>query len=43
MKRLQEAGFYSVESVVYAPKNKLTDIKRVSEQKVDKIQLDVTG
>ena len=28
MKRLQETGFYTVESVVYAPKNKLTDIKR---------------
>jgi hypothetical protein len=24
---LQEAGFYTVESVVYAPRKKLTDIK----------------
>jgi DNA repair protein RAD51 len=41
VKKLQEAGFYTVESVVYAPKKKLTDIKGVSKQKVDKIQVEV--
>ena len=27
VKKLQEAGFYTVEAVVYAPRKKLTDIK----------------
>merc|ERR1711953_371217 len=36
-KKLQEAGFYTVESVVYAPKKKLTDIKGISDQKADKV------
>ena len=27
IRKLQEAGFYTIESVVYAPKKKLTDIK----------------
>ena len=40
---LQEAGFYTVESLVYAPKKKLTEIKGVSEQKADKIQMEVRG
>jgi len=39
-KKLQEAGFYTVESVVYAPRKKLIDIKGISEQKADKIQLE---
>ena len=42
VKKLQEAGFYKVKSVVHAPKKKLTEIKGVSEQKADKIQLEVT-
>jgi len=40
VKKLQEAGFYTVEAVVYAPRKKLTDIKGISEQKADKIQLE---
>jgi DNA repair protein RAD51 len=40
VKKLQEAGFYTVESVVYATKKKLAEIKGVSEQKADKIQLE---
>lgn len=39
-KKLQESGFYTVESVVYAPRKKLIDIKGISEQKADKIQLE---
>jgi len=39
-KKLQEAGFYTVESVVYAPRKKLTDIKGISDQKADKIQME---
>merc|ERR1719328_371754 len=39
-KKLQEAGFYTVESVVYAPRKKLMEIKGISEQKADKIQLE---
>ena len=34
------AGFYTVESVVYAPKKKLMEVKGISEQKADKIQLE---
>merc|ERR1719351_712694 len=40
VKKLMAAGFYTVESVVYAPKKKLIDIKGISEQKADKIQLE---
>jgi len=40
VKKLTAAGFYTVESVVYAPKKKLMEIKGVSEQKADKIQLE---
>ena len=31
-----QAGFYTVEAVVYAPRKKLTDIKGISEQKADR-------
>jgi len=40
VKKLMAAGFYTVESVVYAPKKKLMEVKGVSEQKADKIQLE---
>ena len=40
MKKLQEAGFYTVESVMYATKKKLTEIKGGREQKADKIQIE---
>jgi len=39
-KKLQDAGFYTVEAVVYAPRKKLLDIKGISEQKADKIQIE---
>ena len=37
VKKLQEAGYNTVESVVYAPKKSLVDIKGISEAKADKI------
>ncbi|XP_023327714.1 DNA repair protein RAD51 homolog A [Eurytemora carolleeae] len=37
---LHEAGFYTVESVVYAPRKKLLDIKGISEAKAEKIQVE---
>lgn len=40
VKKLQEAGFYTVESIVYAPRKKLCDIKGISEAKADKILLE---
>jgi len=40
VKKLQEVGFYTVESVVFASRKKLTEIKGMSEQKVDRIQLE---
>ena len=40
VKKLVGAGFYTVESVVYAPKKKLMEVKGISEQKADKIQLE---
>ena len=43
VKKLVAAGFYTVESVVYAPKKKLMEVKGISEQKADKIQLDEAG
>ena len=37
MKRLQEAGHHTVESVAYVTKKCLEKIKGISEQKADKI------
>lgn len=37
IKRLEEAGFYTVESVAFAPKKHLICVKGLSEAKVDKI------
>ncbi|EFN88264.1 DNA repair protein RAD51 homolog 1 [Harpegnathos saltator] len=37
IKKLQEAGFYTVESVAYAPKKHLVTIKGISEAKADKL------
>lgn len=37
IKKLQEAGFYTVESVAYAPKKHLISIKGISEAKADKL------
>jgi DNA repair protein RAD51 len=37
IKKLEEAGFYTVESVAFAPKKMLLAIKGISEAKADKI------
>lgn len=37
MKKLEEAGFHTVEAVAYAPKKELLNIKGISEAKADKI------
>lgn len=37
IKKLREAGFYTVESVAYAPKRELLTVRGISEQKVDRL------
>lgn len=37
VKKLQEAGFQTVESIAYAPKKELLAIKGISEAKADKV------
>lgn len=37
IKKLQDAGFYTVESIAYTPKRKLITVKGISEQKADKL------
>ncbi|KAF4525867.1 hypothetical protein B566_EDAN015970 [Ephemera danica] len=37
IKKLEEAGFHTVEAVAFAPKKQLINIKGISEQKADKI------
>lgn len=37
IKKLQDAGFYTVESVAYAPRKHLLSIKGISEAKADKL------
>lgn len=37
MKKLEEAGYHTVEAVAYAPKKELINIKGISEAKADKI------
>ena len=39
IKKLEEAGFHTVESVAYAPKKTLIAIKGISEAKADKIMV----
>ena len=34
---MEEVGFYTVESVAYAPKKQLLAIKGISEAKADKV------
>ncbi|CAI9715857.1 repair RAD51 homolog 1 [Octopus vulgaris] len=41
-KKLEEAGFYTVESVAFAPKKSLLNIKGISEAKADKILTEAT-
>lgn len=37
IKKLEEAGYYTVEAIAFAPKKTLTQIKGFSEAKVEKI------
>lgn len=37
IKKLREAGYHTVESIVYAPKKNLLAIKGISEAKADKL------
>jgi DNA repair protein RAD51 len=39
LKKFEEAGYHTVESIAYAPKKHLTSIKGINEQKADKIQV----
>lgn len=42
VKKLEEAGFYTVEAVAFAPKKALLSIKGISEAKADKILNEAT-
>lgn len=42
VKKLEEAGFYTVEAVAFAPKKALLGIKGISEAKADKILNEAT-
>ncbi|ENN78154.1 DNA repair protein RAD51 homolog 1 [Dendroctonus ponderosae] len=42
IKKLEEAGYHTVESVAFAPKKYLLSIKGISEQKADKIHSEVS-
>jgi len=42
VKKLREAGYHTVESIVYAPKKNLLAIKGISEAKADKIAAEAT-
>jgi hypothetical protein len=41
VKKLEEAGYHTVEAVAYAPKKELINIKGISEAKADKILVSV--
>ena len=43
LKKLEEAGFFTVESVAFAPKKTLLSIKGISEAKADKILVRLLG
>lgn len=42
MKKLEEAGYYTVEAVAFSPKKALLSIKGISEAKADKILNEAT-
>ena len=42
IKKLEEAGYYTVEAVAYAPKKALIGIKGISEAKADKIMAEAS-
>ena len=37
VKKLEEAGFHTIESIAFTPKKQLVQVKGLSENKVDKI------
>ncbi len=37
IRKLEDAGFHTIEAVAYAPKKELLNIKGISEAKADKI------
>lgn len=37
IKKLEDAGFHTIEAVAYAPKKELLNIKGISEAKADKV------
>lgn len=37
IKKLEDAGFHTIEAVAYAPKKELLNIKGISETKAEKI------
>jgi len=39
VKKLEDAGFFTIESVAFAPKKNLLAIKGISEAKADKIMV----
>ena len=39
VKKLEDAGYYTVEAVAFAPKKMLLDIKGISEAKAEKIMV----
>lgn len=41
IKKLEEAGYFTVEAVAYAPKKNLLAIKGISEAKADKILVNI--
>ncbi|KAL7309349.1 RecA recombinase Rhp51 [Mucor circinelloides] len=43
IKKLQSAGFYTVDAIAYSPKKSLLAIKGLSEAKVEKIMKEVSG
>lgn len=43
IKKLEDAGFHTIEAVAYAPKKELLNIKGISEAKADKILVRDSG
>lgn len=43
LKKLQEAGFYTVESIAFAPRKSLLAVKGISDAKADKLAVSVAG
>lgn len=41
IKKLEQAGYYTVEAVAYATKKKLIEVKGISEQKAEKLLVSI--